>query len=284
MSQYTYNITDFLNDKCDTARLTQEIQQSSILTALDYINTTSTDVAIYFKADLSVNDKTTLDSIIENHTGEPLPQESPIVRAQILTEAPSWVLKGETTQALFAAESLIVDVSSGDTEVAKSFSWMYDIAIKSATIYVTEDMVGDEIVVHEAPNTLIGYLLQPLNVGDTSVYVSETVLENIKKAYYFGLYVPGEEGIEVGQVMGMNLHQSALMIYPASDVSAAQYSYVAMCSKLIPNLLFTTTHPIEIGKTIPTASRLPANIPIRVYYKNNNGKAKNVSIFVEYLY
>jgi len=284
MTIYAYNITDFLNDKVDIERLTLEISSSSITIALDHIDSTRIEVSISFKADLSVSEKTTLDTIVANHAGEPLAEESPIVRAQILTEAPSWVMKGETTQALFAAESLIIDVSSGDTEVAKSFSWLYDIAIKSATIYVSEDMIGDEIVVHEAPNTLIGYLTQALNAGDTSVYVSETVLENIKKAYYVGLYVPGEEGIPISQVMGIDLHQSALSIYPASDISADPYSYVAMCSKMIPKLIFTSTQKIEVGKTIPTASRLPANIPVRVYYKNNNGKAKKLSIFVEYLY
>lgn len=284
MTSYVYNITDFLNQKANPDRLTSEIHSSIISIALDHIDTDPLEVEFSFKTDLSTNEKEALDIIVANHTGEPLEEIPPIVKAQILTEAPSWVIKGETTQALFAAESLIIDVSAGDIEIAKSFSWKYDIAIKSATIYVSEDMIGDEIVVHEAPNTLIGYLTQTLNVGDTSIYVSDTVLENIKKAYYVGLYVPGEEGIEISQVMGINLQQKALTIYPASDISANPYSYVAMCSKMIPKLVFTSTQKIEVGKTIPTASRLPANIPVRVYYKNNNGKSKKLSIFVEYLY
>lgn len=280
---YTYDITDFPNQKCDVARLDKEIRDSAIIIALDYV-LMETNVSIFFKAEISSGDKTILDEIVSNHSGEPLTQESPIVQAQILTEAPRWVKSGNTTQALFAAESLIIDVSAGDIEIAKNFSWLYDIAVKSATIYVTDDMIGDEIVVHEAPNTLIGYSTQALNVGDTSIYVSDTVFENIKKAYYVGLYVPGEEGIEISQVMGINLEQKSLTIYPASDISADPYSYIAMCSKMVPSLVFTSNEKIEIGKTIPTASRLPANIPIRVYYKNNNGKAKKLSIFVEYLY
>jgi hypothetical protein len=281
---YNYILTDFLNDKCDTARLTQEIQQSSIIIALDYINTTTADVTIYFKDELSIGDKSTLDGIIANHSGEPLPEESPIIKAQILTEAAKWVEAGDTTQELFSAQSLIIDVSDGDLEIAKNFSWPYTIAIKSGTIYVTEDMIGDEMSVHEAPNTLIGYLMQPLNVGDTSMYVSETVIQNMRKAYYVGLYQPGEEGIEVSQVLSIDAAHGALSLATPSDVSAGAYSYIAMCGKMIPELLFTINQKIEIGKTLPTANRLPANIPMRVYYKNNNAKAKTVSIFVEYLY
>jgi len=57
----------------DVPRLTLEIQQSSIVTALDYISVLGLNVSIYFKADLSTNDKTTLDNIIANHSGQPLP-------------------------------------------------------------------------------------------------------------------------------------------------------------------------------------------------------------------
>lgn len=283
-SKYTYTLAQFPNQKYDTDSLSDQIRESAITVALDYINGFVTNVDIYFNAELSPSEVTILDTVVANHTGEPASEPLPIVRTQILTEALHWVESGDTTQSLYAAESLILDVSAGDTVVAKSFSWPYNIAVKSATIYVTDDMIGDEMVVHEAPNTLVGYLTQPLSVGDTSVYVSESVIDNIRKAYYVGLYVPGEQGIEVGQVLEIDLKTNALKILDPSPSAADVYSYVAMCSKLIPNLLFTTTDKVEIGKTIPTASRLPANIPLRVYYKNNNGKAKKVSIFVEYIY
>ena len=280
---YIYNLSDFLNHKVNSDRLIKEIQESSITIALDQLNTDPAQAAIKFKTDLSSGEKTILDTIIANHSGESLPTSIQIVKAEILTEAVHWVESGNTTQALFAAESLVLDVSAGDIEVGKNFSWPYNIAVKSATIYVTPDMVNDEIMVHEAPNTLIGALMQTLAIGDTSIYVSPTVLENIRVGYYIGLYQPGETGIEIAQVLGVDLKEGSLTIKP-STVNAAAGSYLAMCSKLIPSLLMTTAEKVEIGKTIPTASRLPANIPIRIIYKNINGKAKRVSFFVEYIY
>lgn len=51
--------------------LTKEIQASSIVTALDYMNATSSSVDIFFKATLSAGDKTTLDTVVTNHVYGP---------------------------------------------------------------------------------------------------------------------------------------------------------------------------------------------------------------------
>lgn len=74
-TKYTYSIsTDFPNGKVASDRLAVEIQQSSIVTALDYIGTTGDDCDIWFKAALSSEDETTLDGIVAAHSGEPLAQ------------------------------------------------------------------------------------------------------------------------------------------------------------------------------------------------------------------
>lgn len=285
MTTYTYSITDFPNQKVNSDRLIAEITKSAITVALDCINTDPSYVFIIFKDVLSVADRSTLDAIVVNHSGEPLPSAPQIVKAQILTEAPYWIESNNALQELYAAESILLDVLSGVTETSTKFSFPYNIGVKSATIYVTDDMVGDQIIVHEGPNTLIGYLTSPINSGDTVIYVSDTVIQNIKIGYYVDLYVPGDdEGIEIGQVIDINTNDRCLTIHTPSQISADTDSYLSMCGKLIPRLDITCNQKIEIGKTIPTASRLPKNIPIRIIYKNNNGKAKKVSIFVEYIY
>jgi len=69
MTQYDFTKTPVAVD-----RLTQEIQQSSIITALDHISMLGSALSIFFKADLSTDDQTTLSTIITNHSGLPLPQ------------------------------------------------------------------------------------------------------------------------------------------------------------------------------------------------------------------
>jgi hypothetical protein len=79
-TKYTYSIsTDFPNGKVATDRLTLEIQQSAIVTALDYIETTGDDCDIWFKDPLSAGDQTVLDGVIAAHSGEPLSNNDPAV-------------------------------------------------------------------------------------------------------------------------------------------------------------------------------------------------------------
>jgi hypothetical protein len=69
MTTYSYTKTPVAVD-----RLTQEIQQSSIVTALDHINLFGVALDINFRADLSDTDKTTLDDLVSAHAGAPLVQ------------------------------------------------------------------------------------------------------------------------------------------------------------------------------------------------------------------
>lgn len=72
-TKYTYSIsTDFPNHKEDSDRLTVEIQQSAILTALDHIDTNADECDVWFKAELSSGDETVLDGVVAAHSGEPL--------------------------------------------------------------------------------------------------------------------------------------------------------------------------------------------------------------------
>lgn len=66
------------------------------------------------------------------------------------------------------------------------------------------------------------------------------------------------------------------------DVSVG--SYLSMSTTLIRNLYLHSQHTVDIGKTLPTGQRIPANVPIRILYHNNNGVQKKISFFVEYLY
>lgn len=84
-TKYTYSIsTDFTGliapyTKPDIPRLTQEIQTSNIVTALDYIGITGDLCDIWFKAELSAGDQTILDGIVAAHTGQPIAEKQPTI-------------------------------------------------------------------------------------------------------------------------------------------------------------------------------------------------------------
>jgi hypothetical protein len=73
MVEYDYSIAnDFPNHAMSSDRLTAEIRSSSIVTALDRIDTVSDVCSIWFKSDLSQTDKDTLDALVAAHSGAPI--------------------------------------------------------------------------------------------------------------------------------------------------------------------------------------------------------------------
>jgi len=72
-TEYSYSVAgDTLNGLVDEERLTEEIQASAIVTALDYIATSGDDLSVWMKDALSGGDETILDGLVAAHTGEPL--------------------------------------------------------------------------------------------------------------------------------------------------------------------------------------------------------------------
>jgi hypothetical protein len=60
----------------DCDRLTQEIRDSAILTALDHIDVLGPDVTIWFKDALSETDESILDALVAAHIPTPLPENA----------------------------------------------------------------------------------------------------------------------------------------------------------------------------------------------------------------
>jgi hypothetical protein len=79
MNNFTYS------KFCRIEQLADEIRASSITIALDYINGTQSETSIFFKASLSESEQTTLISIVESHTPQPVIEESIDVK---VTETP----------------------------------------------------------------------------------------------------------------------------------------------------------------------------------------------------
>lgn len=89
-TKYTYNITDFANNKVNLPKLTSEVGASDITIALDYINANESICDLWFKASVDSDvEVPILNGIVSAHDGEPLPSEEapampdgrPIVRA-----------------------------------------------------------------------------------------------------------------------------------------------------------------------------------------------------------
>jgi len=77
---YSYSLTDdFPGGEINSVNLTAEIQESSIVTALERIDVAGDDVGIVFKAALSAGDETTLDGIVGAHDATQLDEPQNVV-------------------------------------------------------------------------------------------------------------------------------------------------------------------------------------------------------------
>lgn len=81
-TKYTYSVsTDFPNHKVASSRLLDEIRESVIVTAVDYVAVSGDDCDIWFKDQLSSGDKTVLDGLVSVHSGEPHQAATPTIQA-----------------------------------------------------------------------------------------------------------------------------------------------------------------------------------------------------------
>lgn len=82
-TKYTYSIAaDTANAALSLDALKQEYEDSSIVTALDYITSLGDVLDIYTKDALSTGDKTTLDSVVSAHTGVALDPDPTAVKVK----------------------------------------------------------------------------------------------------------------------------------------------------------------------------------------------------------
>lgn len=275
---YTYNIVDFANTALNINRMTDEIKNSTITIALDHIVRNDNTVIFKFKTELSDSEEDSLTSLVNQHTGEALAVNE-VVNTMVVSENIKFYESGDQLNGLFSTETWDMDILQDQAITSKEFSFKFDVSLLMASMGITDVMIGDEVEVHMAPNTIIGVIVQPVAPGDAGIYVSPTVIENIKVGYFVII-----NGAEIGQVKSIDGNYIALCDPVSDGVNATAMTYVGMTIKLVKHIRFVHTHTMAIGSSITTGQRIPANVVTKIIYKNNNNTEKMVSFYIEHLY
>jgi hypothetical protein len=123
-TKYTFSIIDdTLNSLINLSRLTSDIGSSDITIALDYVNTDADVCDIWFKADLSTPEETTLSGLLAAHTGAAVDIDPPtmsdgrpIVRADTrpLDTSTYFTMAGDTASGIGDGKHLCWDFSNDD--------------------------------------------------------------------------------------------------------------------------------------------------------------------------
>lgn len=199
-------------------RLTKEIQESAIVTALDYMNLEgSDDLSIYFKDELSSGDETILEGLVDNHEAIPLadnPKEVTVVSS--ITPPPFAAKTLPNGKKLFRRKHGVSEtIPAGETGTI-SLVVPYSLA-KINKMEITNCKSGDTVdlkVYDNSSGTISGvpnYMLNQFGFAvrmPDNFYVDES---NYDADLILGMKVEitytnnGEEAREVG--MNVTLHQ-----------------------------------------------------------------------------
>lgn len=165
------------------------------------------------------------------------------------------------------------------------FSWPTEIYVMKTQLMPESEHKLDEINVVAAPNTVIGAVIQPANIGDEYVYItpatfsSPNVINGLDVTFKNG----GVTEDKIIELMDSDNFRIKLASPLTQTFNAGTYLFMNL--HIIKNLVISSDKFIyESGTKGIQNKHLPAKTILRFFYKNNSGTAKDVHIIFEYKY
>lgn len=187
------------------------------------------------------------------------------------------------TQGYYKLECRELSVPAVVGEFVEDWSWDININFFNMGMYFPPDAIGDVWDLEGAPETVIGGLTLASNIGDTTFNVSSTVTDNIKKGFVASI-TDGVNTNKLGHVIDVDSVNGTITVKDAATDTFSPGAFVRMTIPRFENYVIAYEHTRDIGAAKIGGSFLPANTVVRHRYQNNNGLAKKIVLFIEYLY
>ena len=185
----------------------------------------------------------------------------------------------------------------GNTITTHDVSWPFDINILSLNFHskgarkndgtwdANESQEGDIYSIVAAPDTIVGNITANVSIGDTTIYVSQTVMDNVKIGYYINLF-NGPSTNDLGRVISLDKNLNTIVVETASTdtFSALTPTYVRMNLYMIKDFEIGPSDNYEIGNNKIGANFLPKNTVNRIIYDNKTTSQKRIRFNIQYLY
>jgi len=190
----------------------------------------------------------------------------------------------EPTEGYFKCGSIEQTILSGNIGDVTVFerSWPFDIMIWLVDLYVTANMVGDMISIVAKPPQIIngiGYLTQSASIGDTVLYVSQTVLDNMVHGFHIKV-----GSVEVGRCDEIDKQNGCIILSPPLQVDVNQYSVFYPVIYMVHNFKLHIPCIIDFAKKGFKGKPVPKNTAFEIRYTNNSTEQKEVCLRNEYYY
>jgi hypothetical protein len=178
-------------------------------------------------------------------------------------------------------------VAQPNTMTVVDTSLPYDINLIAVKNVFKPDMAGDIISWLLAPYTIVGVITEDVDIGDTVIHVSPTVVANIDESWRFRIASSANPAVyeDLGHVVNIDHTNSTVTLDTPSTQSHTAGDYVRMTAVYTESLeICDADYVLEMGLEIPRVAYIPANAPVRCEYTNNSSSAKTFYCYYSFYY
>jgi hypothetical protein len=199
-------------------------------------------------------------------------------------------LKEETipTQGFYRAKGVSQQITNEAAGSVTTFQHLhpYRISLLEGWFFTETNQIGDYVSVDASPNTTIGYIIAPVSVNDTVIYVSSTVIPNVAVGFSLKLF-NGTTMADLGEIISIDVTNQTVTVETgsASAFSPETPTYILLTVKIIENF-YINAAPVkfEFARKKIGGKSIPPNIPLAISYHNVTGGAKNFCYCMEFMY
>ena len=189
----------------------------------------------------------------------------------------------ENSDGYFETTHIVMNIPSGATGdvYVQDVTWPMDILLWKTLLTPSTDMLGDVINVLASPETAIGTLTATANIGDSTIVVDSTAIQNIQR----GFLVTLDDGVNknvCGRCTGIDTVNSTISFQTATSHSFSSGTPVKISVYVLKDIHIVDTNTINMGDKGIKGKTIPAGSILRIQYTNNTALSKTVYWRTEY--
>jgi len=159
----------------------------------------------------------------------------------------------------------------------------FQVRALNITINPGAENVDDCIDILTMPDTTVGAITSTVNIDDTVLPVSETVIDNIDVGFRVKI-VDGVNSEELGFVLAIDVENGTITVQTASTGSYPPGSLIQMSIPRVIKYKIRSNHPITFGDKASGSALLPVSLPTAIDYYNHDGLAKEFCLNADIWY
>ena len=181
----------------------------------------------------------------------------------------------------FRSQGIHFDVPATESNVTQDYTFPYPIAILALFLKAEDNYAGDTLDIYVGYETIAGVTVQEVISGSSNITVSDA--QYAKLGYEVSLITSDHQTKEnLGEVV--NVTGNTITAASSASTTYPPGSYMALHVRTVKDFEFGSSCLHTIGSSKIGATYIPTGRTVHVVYKNNNGQAKRVRGYIEYLY